>query len=115
MYRCRKRPGFVVDKDLKFEQHINETVKKANKIALSRHDHTLHSVLVSENKDSHEIKMIPLLFTNCFRPAVSEYSNVVWAPCLKKNKKKERKHHNSNRKCAKTSVYQTRRRIDSLA
>ena len=44
MYRCRKRPGFVVDKDLKFEQHINETVKKANKIALSRHDHTLHSV-----------------------------------------------------------------------
>ena len=34
--------GVFADKDLKFEQHKNETVKTTNKIAGS--DHTLHSI-----------------------------------------------------------------------
>ena len=36
--------GVFVDKDLKFEQHINETIKKKANIFYSRHDHTLQSI-----------------------------------------------------------------------
>ena len=64
--------GVFVDKDLKFEQYINETVKKAYKIA----GMITHYI-------QHKEIMVPL-FKLLVRPTL-EYGNVVWAPCLIKN------------------------------
>ena len=59
--------GLFIDKDLKFEQHMNEN---------SRHDRTLHS-------NKHKEIMVPL-FKSLVRP-ILEYGNAVWAHCLINN------------------------------
>ena len=71
---AEKDLGVVIDPLLTFEKHIEEVVKKANKLVgmLSR---------VITNKDK-EI-MVPL-FKSLVRP-VLEYGNVVWSPSLKKH------------------------------
>ena len=60
-------------KDLKFEQHINEIVKKANKTA-----GMIGQYIQYKNKEF----MVPL-FKSLVRP-ILEYGNVVCAPCLRK-------------------------------
>ena len=71
---AEKDLGVIVDPDLSFEKHIEEVVKKANKLVgmLSR-------VIVNKDKEI----MVPL-FKSLVRP-VLEYGNVVWSPKLKKH------------------------------
>ena len=66
--------GVHVDKDLSFDYHIKETVKKANKVAgmISR---------FIEYKDKSI--MVPL-FKSLVR-SILEYGNVIWFPCMKKH------------------------------
>ena len=58
--------GVYVDKDLKFEQHINETVKKANRIA---------GMITNYIQYKHKEIMVPI-FKSLVRP-ILEYGNAV--------------------------------------
>ena len=71
---AEKDLGVTVDTNLTFEEHINETVKKANRL-----------VGMISHFISHKTPdiMIPL-FKTLVRP-VLEYGNVVWSPKLRKH------------------------------
>ena len=66
--------GVIVDTDLSFENHMNEVVKKANKIA--------GLILRTINFNNKDI-LVPL-FKTLVRPLL-EYGNAVWSPILKKH------------------------------
>lgn len=70
---AEKDLGVIVDPDLSFDKHINETVKKGNKLTgmLSR-------VITNKSKDI----MVPL-YKSLVRP-VLEYGNSVWSPSLRR-------------------------------
>ena len=72
--KTEKDLGVVVDTDLSFESHMNETVKKANKIA--------GLILRTINFNNKDI-LVPL-FKTLVRP-ILEYGNTVWSPMLKKH------------------------------
>ena len=66
--------GVLVDKDLKFTQHIESQVKKANRLlGLIRRSFTF--------MDKECMKQ---LFTSLVRPHL-EFGNVAWAPYLEKS------------------------------
>ena len=69
--------GVFVDSNLDFEHHINETVKKANKL-----------VGMITHFISYKVKevMVPLYET--LVRLILEYGNVVWCPKLKGSKKR---------------------------
>ena len=72
--QSEKDLGVIVDKDLSFEEHINEVVKRANKIS-----GLLKRTIVNKNKSI----MAPL-FKALVRP-ILEYGNAIWSPRLKKH------------------------------
>ena len=74
-FGMEKDLGVVVDNKLKFDQHINETVKKSNKLVGMMIRHYISF------KTNHI--MVPV-FKTLIRP-VLEYRNVVWFPNLKKH------------------------------
>ena len=69
--RQKKDLGVFVHKDLKFEQHINETVKKANKTG---------GIITHCIQYKHKQIMVPC-FRSLVRPILA-YGIAVWALCL---------------------------------
>ena len=67
--------GVIMDPNLNFDTHINETIKKANKVA---------GLINRSIVNKYDNVMIPL-FKALVRP-ILEYGNVVWSPHLKKHK-----------------------------
>ena len=66
--------GVHVDKDLSFDFHMNECVKKANKIV----------GMISRYIDFKDKSVMVPLFKSLVRP-ILEYGNTVWSPSLKKH------------------------------
>lgn len=71
---AEKDLGVVVDPLLSFDKHVNDTTKKANKIA---------GLLVRTITNKRSDIMIPL-YKSLVRP-ILEYGNAVWSPFLKKH------------------------------
>jgi len=66
--------GVIVDEDLHFEDHINEIVKRANRIS---------GLLIRTITYKDKCIMVPL-FKALVRP-ILEYGNAVWCPKLRKH------------------------------
>ena len=66
--------GVVVDENLNFNSHINQIVKKANRM----------SGMIVGNIQCKDIKIMVPLFKSLVRP-ILEYGNAVWSPSLRKH------------------------------
>ena len=66
--------GVVIDRNLKFNDHINQSVKKANRIV----------GLIRRTFTSLDCKTFPLLYRSLVRPHL-EYGNTIWAPRFAKD------------------------------
>ena len=66
---CEKDLGIYVDYKLKFDQHINATIRKAKNIAF----------LIIRNIHFKSPRIMVPLFKALVRP-ILEYGNAVWCP-----------------------------------
>jgi hypothetical protein len=71
---AEKDLGIVMDNKLNFDNHINETAKKANRIA---------GMILGNIQYKHKSILVPL-FKSLVRP-ILEYGNTVWNTTLKKH------------------------------
>ena len=69
-----KDPGVEVDNELKFSQHIEKQVGKANRILGQ----------IRRSYQYLDVETLRLLFTSLVQPHL-EFANVIWAPKLKKD------------------------------
>ena len=72
--KSEKDISVIIDSKLTFENHINETVNKANSIM----------GVIRRTFEFLDIKTFRLLYTSLVRPHI-EYANQVWNPYLKKH------------------------------
>ena len=72
---CEKDLGVFVDKNLKFDEHISQKIKKARSMSGMIYRNIIHKTPTI---------MVPL-FKSMIRPHI-EYGNAVWCPYLKQDK-----------------------------
>ena len=66
---CVKDLGVLIDQHLKFEEHINHTVTRANRVA-----NLIHKCFISKDPTT-----LMKAYTTYFRP-IMEYASCIWSP-----------------------------------
>ena len=75
---CEKDLGVFVDSELTFEEHIDNTVKKARSV----------SGMIMRNISYKDSEIMTPIFKTLIRPLV-EYGNPVWAPYLRQKHRQD--------------------------